>query len=1039
MTSSHSKAYQQQLTALTSKAEAKRRQKDRAAAAAEAAKTTAAGSGEGSGGGEGDNGGGGVGGGAPDGKEGGGATKKVAKKSAKRKQPSVFKEDLLFHCSTVADNGAHTADILKIVSQGFSVENANSAIPFASYLHIAEYFRKAPRPAAGSAEPWRARFLVARVAMPNKPGNTNGSTEPSPGDGGEGAAVAPVALAPEHNVENPALALPEFIIDLEFISTKSPEPPAPPSPLVASSALASTVDAPAPRGDGNGSVEDGDGDGDGDNKGGGDSDNDGEPTAGDDYDCVGSHALYLSVGSSHSLKGITTLDLSRQFLGLAPGLQQLVGLKVLSLHGNRLTHLSDCAGIPTLESLDVSENAITHLTGLWGLPNLKVLDMRHNQLRSPADLLHIADRAPLIETLDLRGNPVFVDRKTHSNMIQSLQHLRSVSGIPLDLGGEARTVAGIQVALGAAGAADMDQVLEGASTSRAHPRMTHNGWASDFLLQERRRGVAGTVQRPAQIQGVTSISLPDMMYLELPSIAGATASLTWMNLAGNCLTAVPGIQGCTNLKELCLAGNLFSDVDDVIGGLYNLRRLDLSRNYISVLPDLSHLRQLEELAIESNAVRTLQAVGNVPSLKRLFASDNQIHAAWEVFHLRTLPELEVLDLDGNGLTSREDFRYFVVYHLDALAVLDGAVVDADLVKSAWQRFDSKLSIDLLVDLKGEANLQEMTQLELPGAGIRDILPLWSCQAMLAAVTSINLQDNRLSNFAALGDLPSLRSLCLNRNKVRRLESSKSTRSLSAPIFPELTVLHLGGNDIADLVPLQLARFPKLRSLFLQHNDLNSTAGICRLMKLEDLVLESNRIKDVTAETLTTCPKLRELHLQSNRLRSIGEVPRCKSLTRVYLHSNRITSLGEAEKLASLPSLTDVSLLPNPAIPSANTWGHRPLLLSLVRTMRLIDGTPPTEQDLYDARQLIEQREDAEVSQHAATAEQAYYRDASRAALQAGSGGGGDGRSSGGDRSRDSSAKGNRGLGGLVVGALALPKIGAASRNTRQNGARSRRV
>lgn len=490
-----------------------------------------------------------------------------------------------------------------------------------------------------------------------------------------------------------------------------------------------------------------------------------------------------------------------------------------------------------------------------------------------------------------------------------------------------------------------------------------------------------------------------------------------------------------------MSDNLFSDVK-VIASLYNLRRLDVSRNYISVLPDLSTLRQLEELAVESNALRTLEAVGHVLSLKRLFASDNQIHAAWEVFHLRNLPELEVLDLDGNALNTREDFRHFVVYHLDAVAVLDGVMVEADVVKSAWQRFDGKLSIDLLVDLKGEAKLKELTQLELPNAGIRDVLPLWSCQTLLAAITSVNLQDNRLSNFAALGDLPSLRSLCLNRNKIRKLEPGKSTRSASEPIFRELTVLHLGGNDIPDLLPLQLTRFPKLRSLFLQHNDLNSTTGIRGLLKLEDLVLESNRIKEVTPSTLATCPKLREVHLQSNRLRSIGEVPLCKAIARVYLHSNRITSLQEVQRLSELPSVTDISLLPNPAIPSANTWGHRPLLLSTIRTLRLIDGNPPTEQDLYDARVLIEQREDAEAAQHAQAAEQHYYQrnhesEVLHNAQQDGGGGGGSTNNGGKGNGRGIS-EGGGGRGGIDsmsfnVSSLALPKIGTRS-NARGNGA-----
>jgi Leucine-rich repeat (LRR) protein len=154
-------------------------------------------------------------------------------------------------------------------------------------------------------------------------------------------------------------------------------------------------------------------------------------------------------------------------------------------------------------------------------------------------------------------------------------------------------------------------------------------------------------------------------------------------------------------------------------------------------------------------LRTLQSVGNCLTLQRLFASDNQIHASWELFHLRTLPVLEVLALDGNGMQARSDYRHFVIYHLDAIAVLDGVMVEADQVKAAWQRFDSKLSLDLLVDLKGEVELKQMTKLDLPSAGIRDVLSFWSEQGKLAQLTSINLQDNKLTTFIALGDLSSL--------------------------------------------------------------------------------------------------------------------------------------------------------------------------------------------------------------------------------------------------------------------------------------------
>ena len=583
------RAYQQEVATITRKADEKYRNKARAAAvaAAEAAKASTAEGGGGGGGGESSEGGEGSaaaagGSGSDAAKEGGGggggggaAIKKAAasKKSGKRKQqPAPFKEDLLFYCSSVPENEAHCEELLQIVSQGFGAR-PNGSVPFASYIHLADHARKAPRPAAGSGTPWRARFLVARVAIAAKRGKTpSATTSPSSNDT-PAVAAEPVGRAPEHNVDHPALALPEFIIDLEFVTHEAAGSMA---AAGGNTATASTITSSTRGGGGGGDggdtslseganviVEGGaDGAANGDGACGGDVDGDGHvdgdgdgvandggeiaaaAAAADEYDRVGSHSMYLSITdlSWEKLPTITQLDLSRQRLGAVPGLQQLRSLQALSLHGNRLRQLSDCAGIASLVSLDVSENAITHLSGLWGVPQLTTLDVRHNQLRCPADLLHIADRAPLLETLDLRGNPIFVDRKTHSNVIQSLQHLASFSGILLETSSDGRTIAGLQAALGAVGPADVNQVLEGASTNQVQPRMTHNGWASDFLLSRRGGGGAepkeGNLPHPPQLRGVTSISLPGKLYSELPSISITAASLTWLNLSGNFLTAV---------------------------------------------------------------------------------------------------------------------------------------------------------------------------------------------------------------------------------------------------------------------------------------------------------------------------------------------------------------------------------------------------------------------------------------------------------------------------------------------------------------------
>jgi Leucine-rich repeat (LRR) protein len=78
--------------------------------------------------------------------------------------------------------------------------------------------------------------------------------------------------------------------------------------------------------------------------------------------------------------------------------------------------------------LDLGENQIVHLV-LWGLPKLTVLDISDNKLRSQSDLLHLSDRMPVLATLDLRGNPLFVDQKTYYSMLLSLPTLTVVSGL----------------------------------------------------------------------------------------------------------------------------------------------------------------------------------------------------------------------------------------------------------------------------------------------------------------------------------------------------------------------------------------------------------------------------------------------------------------------------------------------------------------------------------------------------------------------------------------------------------------------------------
>jgi len=66
--------------------------------------------------------------------------------------------------------------------------------------------------------------------------------------------------------------------------------------------------------------------------------------------------------------------------------------------------------------------------------------------------------------------------------------------------------------------------------------------------------------------------------------------------------------------------------------------------------------------------------------------------------------------------------------------------------------------------------------------------------------------------------------------------------LSPPLFPLLTALHLAGNGIAGLPPLQLGVLSTLRSLTLLGNEITRVEGLEGLCLLTELVLDQNKIR-----------------------------------------------------------------------------------------------------------------------------------------------------------------------------------------------------
>lgn len=413
----------------------------------------------------------------------------------------------------------------------------------------------------------------------------------------------------------------------------------------------------------------------------------------------------------------------------------------------------------------------------------------------------------------------------------------------------------------------------------------------------------------AQVAPTTVTAIPIDSPIELPvqDVVGMLpqfSAVRFLTLGGLGLRSASALEHCANLEEVDLSGNRLSKVK-FMSRLPKLRRVDLCHNMLTSLRGLERLAELTELAADHNSITRLHAVSECIGLRQLYCAFNQIEQAREVYHLRELPHLAVLAVAGNPMMVRADARAFIVMQMSTLEVLDGVFVDSAEAKSAHARFQGKISVDLIADLRSDEP-QMIRTLDVPRSGIKDCLCVHG-DVTLDCLVSLNLENNLFTSIMSLSGLPSLRILNLSFNRVKKLSSREGT----APVFANLQVLHLAGYGLQSLEPMQFFRFPALRSVFLQDNDISSTRGLTGISDIRDIVLDGNRIREIDDGTLGTCPRLQELHLRGNRLKSLGGLKMVDRLKRLFVGDNRIGDNSEIAELAELRHLVELVLDGNP--------------------------------------------------------------------------------------------------------------------------------
>jgi Leucine-rich repeat (LRR) protein len=138
----------------------------------------------------------------------------------------------------------------------------------------------------------------------------------------------------------------------------------------------------------------------------------------------------------------------------------------------------------------------------------------------------------------------------------------------------------------------------------------------------------------------------------------------------------------------------------------------------------------------------------------------------------------------------------------------------------------------------------------------------------ASLAELVLDDNTISSLAPLAGLTSLQVLKLNNNRLGEADPAGISFAVQLPVasltigtaagvatpqqqqqaaqyqslLPNLQVLHLAGNSLTSLRPLQLQWLPGLRSLFVSGNELQRLEGLEGLGQLRELAADRNKIR-----------------------------------------------------------------------------------------------------------------------------------------------------------------------------------------------------
>ncbi|XP_072222222.1 leucine-rich repeat-containing protein 9 [Leuresthes tenuis] len=440
------------------------------------------------------------------------------------------------------------------------------------------------------------------------------------------------------------------------------------------------------------------------------------------------------------------------------------------------------------------------------------------------------------------------------------------------------------------------------SAALSHRAESDTALSNDIILDKAALNMEPVLKMQPKV-----LSLDDKILLSVAR-ANILSQITVLNLHGNSLSKIREISSLTALRHLTISFNEFTHLDDV-SHMPNLEFLDASFNHLVTLEGLRGLGQLRQLDVCWN--KLTKAREDTSVLRK--------HT----------PALLKLDTRYNPWNKSETVRMTILGRLTALTHLDGMLVTEEEAAEAVQMAaTSKINQATLLahsrttsDRPRSLSLLSTAQLlhrlrPAPWGPVRELEPDWTSK-----ITSLNLDNQRISKLINLNKLVNLRWASFNDNDISKVEGLDSCL--------------------------------KLEELALNNNSISTLSGLTRLQYLNKLSVDGNQLSTLDASVLDQLPSLTFLSVENNCITSLHGIQRLRSLLELYIGGNQISTSRDIYYLKGLANLIILDLYGNPLVQKLENY--RIYVVFHLPSLKALDGIAVEVSECESAKNMFRGR------------------------------------------------------------------------------------